>query len=277
MWSGCSWSALLLAGWYLNPESDDPARLYISFVLTATNYLILALALFISAFSLPADIKSKTIYTIVTKPVRATEIVLGRMLGFVAVGTMMLIPMGLASYLFVTRGLRHTHVEVTDVREVSGGGGSEGETDYVRYHKHTFFDRPRLGRSRLDRHRSRTSSRGHANSGRRVCDRATHRVLFVPVCPRMAKFSSTIAAAKRRKKGSTSEPSALLRVAMAVPESRVCSGCRVAVAKIQHGYVEGGTLGAAEFTFSDVTPARYRDGIPVDLSLAGLSVIQRRY
>jgi len=80
---------LLLAGWYLNPESDDPARLYISFVLTATNYLILALALFISAFSLPADIKSRTIYTIVTKPVRATEIVLGRMVGFVAVGTMM--------------------------------------------------------------------------------------------------------------------------------------------------------------------------------------------
>ena len=36
---------LLLAGWYLNPESDDPARLYISFVLTATNYLILGLGL----------------------------------------------------------------------------------------------------------------------------------------------------------------------------------------------------------------------------------------
>jgi len=38
---------LLLAGWYLNPESDEPARLYISFVLTATNYLVLALALLI--------------------------------------------------------------------------------------------------------------------------------------------------------------------------------------------------------------------------------------
>ncbi len=35
--------ALLLAGWYLNPQSDSPARLYISFVLTATNYLILCL------------------------------------------------------------------------------------------------------------------------------------------------------------------------------------------------------------------------------------------
>ena len=50
---------LLLAGWYLNPESEDPARLYISFVLTATNYLILALALCSSApFRFPTDIKS---------------------------------------------------------------------------------------------------------------------------------------------------------------------------------------------------------------------------
>ncbi|MEM9586127.1 MAG: ABC transporter permease, partial [Planctomycetota bacterium] len=83
---------LLLAGWFLNPQSDDPARLYISFVLTGTNYVILALALFLSAFSLPNDIKNKTIYTIVTKPVRAIEIVLGRLIGFVGVGTLMLVP-----------------------------------------------------------------------------------------------------------------------------------------------------------------------------------------
>ena len=128
---------LLLAGWYLNPESSDPARLYISFVLTATNYLILALALFISAFSLPNDIKSKTIYTIVTKPVRATEIVLGRMLGFMAVGTVMLVPMGLASYLFVSRGLSHRHAEVVDVVK-EADGSLVGETDYVQDHKHSF-------------------------------------------------------------------------------------------------------------------------------------------
>ena len=33
------------------------------------------------------------------------------MIGFLAVGTMMLIPMGIASYVFVVRGLRHTHLE----------------------------------------------------------------------------------------------------------------------------------------------------------------------
>ena len=128
---------LLLAGWYLNPESDDPARLYISFVLTATNYLILALALFISAFSLPADIKSRTIYTIVTKPVRATEIVLGRMAGFISVGTLILIPMGLVSFIFVDRGLDHRHSEVVEVNK-DGQGFLIGETDYVQFHKHSF-------------------------------------------------------------------------------------------------------------------------------------------
>ena len=88
---------LMFAGWYLDTSSDDPARLYVSFVLTATNYLILLLALFISTSSIPNDIKTKTIYTIVTKPVRMTEIVLGRVLGFVGVGTLMIVPMGFAS------------------------------------------------------------------------------------------------------------------------------------------------------------------------------------
>ena len=37
--------------------------------------------------------------------------------------------------------------------------------------------------------------------------------------------------------------------------------------KVQHGYVEGGTLGAAEFAFSNVTRERYPNGIDVDLSL----------
>ena len=74
---------LLFAGWFLDSSSDHPARLYLSFVLTATELLVLLLAVFLSAFSLPNDIKSKTIHTVVTKPVRASEIVLGRILGFV--------------------------------------------------------------------------------------------------------------------------------------------------------------------------------------------------
>ncbi|HEY3963082.1 MAG TPA: hypothetical protein VGM05_00905, partial [Planctomycetaceae bacterium] len=68
---------LLFAGWFLDDTSSDPSTLYLSFVLTATTYLTWALGVFLSAFSLPADFKTRTIYTVVTKPVRPGEIVLG--------------------------------------------------------------------------------------------------------------------------------------------------------------------------------------------------------
>ncbi len=96
---------VLFAGWFLNPGSDQPARLYIEVVLTATIYLVLGLALILSALSLPADIKDRTLHTVVTKPVRKVEIVLGRVLGFTLVGTALLAGMGTISYVFIVRGL----------------------------------------------------------------------------------------------------------------------------------------------------------------------------
>ncbi|HEY2841383.1 MAG TPA: ABC transporter permease, partial [Pirellulales bacterium] len=137
---------LAFAIWFLDPRSHDPAPLYLSFVLTATTYLILIMSLFLSAFSLPADIKSHTIYTIVTKPVRSSEIVLGRILGFAFVGTVMLATMGLFSYLFVVRGLSHTHelsLSNLKVTKVSAGEGEQaageelsGFTEAQHGHRH---------------------------------------------------------------------------------------------------------------------------------------------
>ncbi len=132
---------LLFAGWFLDPGSSQPARLYLSFVLTATTYLMLLLALFLSSLSLPDDIKRKTIYTVVTKPVHSCEIVLGRICGFAAVGTILLAIMGSISYVFVVRGLSHTH-ELTeaDLHAVKKTGDAasprEGHTSKVRHHWH---------------------------------------------------------------------------------------------------------------------------------------------
>ncbi|MCS7304569.1 MAG: hypothetical protein NZ602_05610 [Thermoguttaceae bacterium] len=103
---------LLFAGWYLDPGSVNPTKLYLQFVLTTTSYLMLPLMLFLSTFSLPTDIRSRTIHTVVTKPVRASEIVLGRILGFSLVGAGLLLLMSIISYIFVIRGLSHTH-EIT--------------------------------------------------------------------------------------------------------------------------------------------------------------------
>jgi len=124
---------ILFAGWFLDKSAEDPAKLYISFVLTATNYLILLLGLFLSSFSLPADIKNRTIYTIVTKPVRPTEIVLGRIVGFALIGSVILAVLGVLSYTFVVRGLKHSH----EVATISSDG-KVGVTDRSGAHSHNF-------------------------------------------------------------------------------------------------------------------------------------------
>lgn len=132
---------LLFASWYLQTDNLEPARLYLSFVMTATTYLLLLLALLLAAFSLPNDIKQKTIYTVSTKPVRPGDIVLGRMLGFTAIGTVLLAVMALGSWFFVTGSLAHTHdvdlSSLTTVRDIDGEPiGREGKTSFNAYHKH---------------------------------------------------------------------------------------------------------------------------------------------
>ncbi len=132
---------LVFASWFLKKNHQDPAKLYISFVLTATTYLVLGIALLLSAFSLPNDFKTKTIYTIVTKPVRLGEIVLGRILGFTAVGTILLVIMGVCSYVFVNRSLDHSHgVDASSLKNVSNADGEnigkDGRTTLDSYHRH---------------------------------------------------------------------------------------------------------------------------------------------
>ncbi|MCO8124405.1 ABC transporter permease [Stieleria sp. TO1_6] len=252
---------LLLAGWFLNPDSDDPARLYISFVLTATNYLVLALALFISAFSLPQDIENRTIYTIVTKPVRASEIVLGRMLGFVAVGTVMLVPMGLASYIFVKRGLDHTHLEAVEAEQVNGQ--IVGETDRVRNHSHEFTieDGETQGLTAI--------VRGHRHVVTRDGDKFT---IGDPVGQLRARIPSYGEIQFYDRSGEAKEEGIDVgaeRLAGGYGNAGISRliGVTGGTRKLEHSYVEGGTLGMAEFTFSNVTPKRYPDGIPIDLSV----------
>lgn len=139
---------LLFAGWFLDPNSENPAKLYMSFVMGATTILVLLLSLFLSSFSLPTDFKTKTIYSVVTKPVRSSELVFGRVLGIGLIGTSILVLMGLASYLFVTNGLQHTHIltEKADLTPVSLEAGMQtddpkrivfrGETRLKNGHKH---------------------------------------------------------------------------------------------------------------------------------------------
>ncbi|MCA9184169.1 MAG: hypothetical protein KDA99_01070 [Planctomycetales bacterium] len=117
------------------------AKHYIGFVLLLSKWLVLLVVLILSCFSLPADIKSRTIYTIVTKPVRSWEIVLGRIVGFSAIGTLMLAMMCVVSYVFVRRGLDHQHVLEPEDVSLIAADDSDGlvlRTDVQKGHRHRF-------------------------------------------------------------------------------------------------------------------------------------------
>lgn len=141
----------LFAGWYIDSSAREQVKYYVTFVLKATSWLTLLVALLLSCFSLPSDINSKTIHTIITKPVRRSEIIIGRIFGFGLLGTAILILMGMASYLFVIRGVDHSHQIVANrlvfftgqasvseghSHQVSLDGEGNGMTDDVAGHVH---------------------------------------------------------------------------------------------------------------------------------------------
>ncbi len=118
---------ILTAALFIDKGSRHPAQLYIQVVLNFTIYLAMLFSLVLSALSLPADIRDRTLHTVVTKPVRKIEIVLGRVLGFVFVGTVLLGGIGLISYGFTVRGLDHTHKLTADMLHAESlPGGAPG-------------------------------------------------------------------------------------------------------------------------------------------------------
>lgn len=124
---------LMFAGWFLT-GGDDPAKLYIESVFQWTAVLVALVALLVAVFSLPNDIKHRTIYTIVTKPVRSHEILLGRMIGFSIVAAGLLAIMAGCGYVFIGRMLDHRHeVDATAFEdlELPPAGGKFDENTLV--------------------------------------------------------------------------------------------------------------------------------------------------
>jgi ABC-type transport system involved in multi-copper enzyme maturation permease subunit len=134
-------AVILFATLFMRKDSLHPSQLYITVVLNCTIALILLYSLVVSSLSLPGDIRDRTLHTVVTKPVRKVEIVLGRVLGFTAVGTALLAGIGLISYGFTVNSLRHTHKLTSDALQkemLPGNRGYQlvGETKEAHGHNH---------------------------------------------------------------------------------------------------------------------------------------------
>lgn len=232
---------LLFAGWFLDTTTRDPSTLYLSFVLTATTYLVLLMALFLSAFSIPTDIKNRTIYTVVTKPVRPGEIVLGRMLGFSIIGTVLLAVMGVFSYFFVVRLLDHTH-EV-DLRSLKTAGGQSagiktGRTEIAQHHRHEVTLEPN-GNLFVKQDHGHTHEAVATQQGERRVGVGKPQGVFRARVPVYGKL-------RFKDRGGRD----------------VARGVNVGNEWGYRSFIDGGTLAAAIWTFEGITPEKYQDNLP---------------
>lgn len=239
---------LLFAGWFLDPSSVNPARLYMSFVLTATSYLVLLLALILSSLSLPVDIKNRTLHTVVTKPVRASEVVLGRIVGFVCIGTLLLAVMGTISYAFVVRGLSHSHeLTAEDLHPAEGVAAGQaavlqGHTKRVNNHQHKVTINPATQQGRVEVEQGHTHSLVVQKDGTYTLGPAEGMLLArVPVYGKLV-FQDGSGRPKER-------------------------GVSTGDEWTYRSYIAGGTSAAAVWTFEGVTEDRFPNGLPVELNI----------
>jgi ABC-type transport system involved in multi-copper enzyme maturation permease subunit len=241
---------LLVAGMFLDAKNSNPARVYLSFVLVTTNYLVLLMALFLSTFSIPNDIKNRTIYTVVTKPIRAGEIVLGRTLGFLAVGTVMLVLMGLISYGFVRMNLYHDHaLAVADLVEETLPNSTvkvrKGRTSEDKYHRHTVT----IG---ADGKGQTDVVNGHWHEAEIVGDQVVIGPPKGDLIARAPVYGQLVI---------------LDREGKVIPK-----GINVGNEWDYRGFIEGGPPGgiskaAAIWTFSGVSAEKYPNGLPLELTI----------
>ena len=243
---------LLFAGWFLDPTASNVARLYIVFVMFGASLLMMMLGLFLSCFSLPNDIKNKTVQTIVTKPVRPTEILLGRVVGFTTVGTIMLTAMWLLSWVFVERGVKHAH----SVETVAADGLS-GTTSYDAGHSHTFRMKadkdgnPTIGAT------SEANGHTHTVIARKSGDGYVYEIgepegLLLARKPVFGSMSMT------DRSGTVTE-----------------RGLNVGYESDYHTYIEGASLMSARWKFTGLKEADFPgDILPIEMSLQAFRTVK---
>lgn len=97
---------MMFAGWFMGGSNEiikDQVKIYVSFVLRAISWLTLPLMFVLSSFSIPEDIRLRSIHTVVTKPARRLEIILGRVLGLSLIGTLVLGVMSVVGWIWIIR------------------------------------------------------------------------------------------------------------------------------------------------------------------------------
>ncbi|MGO9113162.1 MAG: ABC transporter permease [Thermoguttaceae bacterium] len=245
---------ILFAALFIKKDSLHPGQLYIQVVLNFTVYLTMLFSLVLSALSLPGDIRDRTLHTVVTKPVRKLEIVLGRVLGFVFVGTVLLGGIGLISYGFTVRSLNHTHQLTADMlhgESLPGNRGTllRGMTSRAHEHEHEVTIDP-SGEATVESQKDHTHDLYVSGSG----DKAIY-TLGPPKGQLQARVPIY---GKLSFLGDTGEPKE--------------RGINVGDEWTYRSFIKGRTAAAAIWTFEglseDLFPeSKFANGIPVEMTL----------
>lgn len=110
---------LAFTHWFLVPPDDqrqaELSRLYVWTLMLLCSLLVTVMVSVLTPITLPNDIRFQTIYTVVTKPVRRLELIWGRLLGFMAVVTVLLLVLGAGSYAYLYRNV-YSRVEQLEER-----------------------------------------------------------------------------------------------------------------------------------------------------------------
>jgi len=129
MWA--PWVVLVIFGlvlafthWFLQPPRPaEMGRLFVSTLMLLCSLLLTAMVTILTPLSIPTDIQQQTIYTVVSKPVRRLELVWGRMLGYMALVTGLILVFGVISlfYLWRTVGLTIQSTETAAIKAQQDG------------------------------------------------------------------------------------------------------------------------------------------------------------
>ena len=106
---------LAFTHWFLPASQQRPAELGRIYVGTLTLLCMLLLTVMVTVLaplSLPQDIQMQTIYTVVSKPVRRLELILGRIIGYMAIVTVLTLIFGGISLLYLSRNIGGTINEI---------------------------------------------------------------------------------------------------------------------------------------------------------------------
>jgi hypothetical protein len=100
---------LAFTHWFLQPPGvAEMGRLYVGTLTLLVSVLLTVMVTVLTPLSLPTDIQQQTIYTVVSKPVRRLEMVWGRMIGYMALVTVLIALFGAISLAYLWRTVGST-------------------------------------------------------------------------------------------------------------------------------------------------------------------------